>query len=118
MDTYLQPHTDASSATLNLNLNLPGEEFTGSEVDFFERSSGRVKRPCFEPGMAMSHRGNVAHAAQPITSGERTNMVLWLYGERMQTRGKIPSMRQYHESSVGPCLTLKQTSMRFSNTIG
>lgn len=33
----------------------------------------------------MIHRGNVAHAAQPITSGERSNMVLWLYGDRMQT---------------------------------
>lgn len=33
----------------------------------------------------MIHRGNVAHAAHPIQNGERYNLVLWLYGERMQT---------------------------------
>lgn len=84
VDTSLQPHTDASSATLNINLNLPGEEFTGSEVDFFDRATGATKRLKFEAGMAMLHRGNIAHAAQPITSGTRTNMVLWLYGQQMQ----------------------------------
>jgi hypothetical protein len=34
----------------------------------------------------MLHRGNVAHAAQPISSGERTNMVLWLFGDH----GRLP----------------------------
>ncbi|MGB7389548.1 MAG: 2OG-Fe(II) oxygenase, partial [Marinomonas sp.] len=34
----------------------------------------------------MLHRGNVPHAAHPITSGTRTNFVLWLYGDR----GQIP----------------------------
>ena len=84
MDTSIRLHTDASAATLNVNLNLPGEEFTGAEVDFYDKDKGGVKRLTFKPGMAMLHRGNVAHAAQPITSGERTNFVLWLYGDRMQ----------------------------------
>ena len=84
MDTSLRLHTDASAVTMNINMNLPGEEFTGSEVDFYDPLTGSVNRLSFEPGTAMIHRGNVAHAAQPITSGERSNIVLWLYGDGMQ----------------------------------
>ena len=84
MDTSLQPHTDASAATLNINMNLPDETFTGSEVDFYDTASSQVKRLTFAPGTAILHRGNVPHAARPITSGERSNLVLWLYGDRMQ----------------------------------
>lgn len=85
-DTSIRPHTDASSVTLNVNLNLPTETFTGSTVDFYDPFTGSTKALSFKPGMAMLHRGNVPHAAQPITSGERTNFVLWLYGER----GQVP----------------------------
>lgn len=81
-DTSIRTHTDASSVTLNVNLNLPDEGFTGSEVDFFDYNTGKMKRVTFKPGMAMIHRGNVAHAEQPITSGDRTNVVLWLYGDQ------------------------------------
>ncbi|MEM7207449.1 MAG: 2OG-Fe(II) oxygenase [Pseudomonadota bacterium] len=83
-DASLRPHTDASAATLNINMNLPDEAFTGSEVDFINTDSGQVKRTVFKPGVAMIHRGSVPHAAQPITSGSRANLVLWLYGDRMQ----------------------------------
>jgi hypothetical protein len=86
MDTSLRLHTDASAATLNINLNTQGEEFTGSEVDFYDKATGKVNRLSFKPGTAMIHRGGEAHAAQPITSGARSNFVLWLYGER----GQIP----------------------------
>lgn len=84
VDTSLQPHTDASAATLNINLNMPGESFGGSEVDFYDTDSGKVNRLTFEPGTAMLHSGLIPHAARPITSGKRTNFVLWLYGDRMQ----------------------------------
>jgi hypothetical protein len=90
LDTSLRLHTDASAATLNINLNLPGETFTGSEVDFYDKVSGKVSRFSFKPGIAMIHRGSVAHAAQPIKSGTRSNLVLWLYGDR----GQIP-LRNY-----------------------
>lgn len=86
LDTSLRLHTDASAATLNVNLNLPGETFTGSEVDFYDPFTGKVSRLTFKPGTAMLHRGNIAHAAQPIMSGTRTNFVLWLYGDY----GRIP----------------------------
>ncbi len=85
-DTSIRPHTDASSVTLNINLNLPDEGFTGSTVDFFDHTTGEVSVLTFEPGSAMIHHGNVPHTAQPITSGERTNLVLWLFGEQ----GQVP----------------------------
>ncbi|GAA0835605.1 hypothetical protein GCM10009112_27630 [Marinomonas arenicola] len=84
-DTSLRLHTDASTVTLNVNLNLPGEAFTGSEVDFYDSMTGKMNRYVFAPGVAVIHRGNVAHAAHPITSGKRTNFVLWLYGKHGQT---------------------------------
>lgn len=87
-DTSIRPHTDASSVTLNVNLNLPGEEFTGSTVDFFDQATGEVAVLTFEPGSAMIHHGNVPHTAQPITSGERTNFVFWLFGED----GRVPML--------------------------
>lgn len=94
MDTSLRPHTDASAATMNINLNVPGETFKGSEVDFFNQETGKVTRTVFEPGVAMLHRGSVPHAAQPITGGSRTNMVLWLYGDNMQIpRGAAPTSK-------------------------
>ncbi len=91
IDTSLQLHSDASAATLNVNLNLPDETFTGSEVDFYDPNNGDINRLSFSPGMAMLHRGAVAHAAQPITSGKRTNFVLWLYGNHMQIPNDNPS---------------------------
>lgn len=85
-DTSIRPHSDASAATLNINLNLPGEDFSGSAVHFFGSHSGDVRTLSFEPGMAIIHRGSVPHAAQPIVTGERTNMVLWLFG----AGGRVP----------------------------
>jgi hypothetical protein len=87
VDTSIRPHTDASATTLNINLNLPGEAFGGSIVDFYDPGTGSTVPFVFEPGVAALHRGHLAHAARPITEGERTNAVLWLYGER----GQIPS---------------------------
>ena len=85
-DTTLRPHTDASAVTLNINLNLPGETFSGSAVRFMDPVGRKVESLSFEPGTAMIHHGSVPHASEPILEGERHNFVLWLYGER----GQIP----------------------------
>ena len=85
-DKSLRAHTDASAVTLNLNLNLPGEEFSGSGVRFFDRATGKVDELTFAPGTALIHHGSVPHESMPITSGERSNFVLWLYGNH----GQIP----------------------------
>lgn len=85
-DTSIRPHTDASAVTLNININAPGEEYSGSELRFFDSQNGEVRELAFQPGVAMIHHGNIAHAALPIRSGSRTNLVLWLYGDN----GQIP----------------------------
>lgn len=91
-DKDLHAHTDASAATLNININLPDEEFTGSVVDFYDKTLGKTVQTKFEPGKAIIHRGNVPHATHPITSGQRSNLVVWLYGDRMQIpRGSTSS---------------------------
>lgn len=83
-DKDLHAHTDASAATLNININLPDEEFTGSQVDFHDKTTGKTVQTIFEPGKAIIHQGNVPHATHPIVSGQRSNLVVWLYGDRMQ----------------------------------
>lgn len=85
-DTSLRAHTDASSVTLNINLNLPGEDFAGSGVRFFDRETRKVSELTFAPGTALIHHGSVPHESMPITQGERSNFVLWLYGNQ----GRIP----------------------------
>ncbi len=91
-DKDLHAHTDASAATLNININLPDEKFTGSQVDFYDKASGKTVPTIFEPGKAIIHSGNVPHATHPITSGQRSNLVVWLYGDRMQIpRGNTSS---------------------------
>lgn len=83
-DTALRAHTDASSVTLNINLNLPGQAFSGSGVRFFDRDTQQVNELTFAPGTALIHHGSVPHESMPITQGERSNLVLWLYGESGQ----------------------------------
>ncbi len=83
-DTSLRAHTDASSVTLNVNLNLPGEDFSGSGVRFFDRETQEVSELTFAPGTALIHHGSVPHESMPITEGERSNLILWLYGEAGQ----------------------------------
>ena len=85
-DTSLRAHTDASSVTLNINLNLPGEEFAGSGVRFFDRDTRQVGELTFAPGTALIHHGSVPHESMPITEVERSNFVLWLYGNQ----GQVP----------------------------
>lgn len=85
-DTSLRAHTDASAVTLNINLNLPHENFKGSGVRFFDRETRQVCELSFAPGTALIHHGSVPHETIPITDGERSNFVLWLYGDN----GQIP----------------------------
>ncbi len=92
-DTSLRAHTDASSVTLNVNLNLPEEDFSGSGVRFFDRETQKVSELTFAPGTALMHHGSVPHESMPITEGERSNLVLWLYGEA----GQVARPRIAHE---------------------
>lgn len=104
-DKDLKAHTDASAATLNININLPDEVYTGSQVDFHDKSTRKIVQASFQPGQAIIHTGSVPHATHPILSGQRSNLVMWLYGERMQIpRGGSSSYGSF-ESSVTPPVT-------------
>lgn len=87
-DRQLAEHSDASVVTLNVNLNLPNETFAGSSIYFVDPDDPDVKHPVEwnQPGMAVLHRGMQRHAALPIESGERHNMVIWLFGEHGYVR--------------------------------
>jgi hypothetical protein len=103
-DVQLQEHTDASLYTININLNTVTEATTttttpsydGSKVYFVTEpvvtSNGTVVVPrnkttiAFAPGSAVLHRGQIRHGALPLTHGERTNLVIWVFGEQGYVR--------------------------------
>lgn len=96
-DMELKEHRDASVVTLNINLNLPEENYDGSSLYLLdEDGNGAGERHSirFEPGMMLIHRGSVRHAALPISSGTRHNMIIWLFGEDGHVR-----VAPYHEEN-------------------
>jgi hypothetical protein len=84
-DVKLNEHSDASVVTLNMNLNLPEEDYDGSSI-YFVDENGERHELTFLPGMALLHRGLHRHAALPIEFGERHNMVMWLFGDNGYVR--------------------------------
>jgi hypothetical protein len=98
-DMELKEHRDASVVTLNINLNLPEEEYGGSDVffrgypaadgwsssDFFAENSkdedggGTVS---FSPGTAIIHLGAHRHGSLPISTAHSDRD-----SEGKQTRG-------------------------------
>jgi len=85
-DMELKEHRDASVVTLNINLNLPEESYSGSSLYLLDDGVGTRHSIEFESGMMLIHRGSVRHAALPIRSGTRHNMIIWLFGEDGRVR--------------------------------
>ena len=99
-DVSLAEHRDASVVTLNVNLNVGTDEstrqqsestfvgqYSGSELEFVDEDDPSVRHTVrFEPGMAILHKGSLRHAAKPIESGERQNLIMWLFGNDGQVR--------------------------------
>eukprot|EP00429_Kryptoperidinium_foliaceum_P069057 CAMPEP_0176054556 /NCGR_PEP_ID=MMETSP0120_2-20121206/27145_1 /TAXON_ID=160619 /ORGANISM="Kryptoperidinium foliaceum, Strain CCMP 1326" /LENGTH=347 /DNA_ID=CAMNT_0017388023 /DNA_START=135 /DNA_END=1177 /DNA_ORIENTATION=+ len=81
-DKKLPEHSDASLFTLNVNLNLPEErEYEGSLLEFRDQDADTSQSIRLEPGMAVLHRGLHKHQAHPIQSGQRHQLVVWLFGD-------------------------------------
>mmetsp|Transcript_1544 Transcript_1544/g.3582 ORF Transcript_1544/g.3582 Transcript_1544/m.3582 type:complete len:441 (-) Transcript_1544:302-1624(-) len=83
-DWDLKEHSDASVYTLNINLNLSEEDYSGSSL-YFVTQEGRNNTKCpsevrFEPGTALLHRGMTKHGARPLEGGKRNNLIIWLHG--------------------------------------
>jgi hypothetical protein len=106
-DVQLKEHTDASLYTININLNTDDDNngegddgastYDGSRVYFVteeeeekdddddtdERTRTRnttTTTMAFAPGSAVLHLGQIRHGTMPLTKGERTNLVIWVYG--------------------------------------
>mmetsp|Transcript_21716 Transcript_21716/g.73047 ORF Transcript_21716/g.73047 Transcript_21716/m.73047 type:complete len:368 (-) Transcript_21716:148-1251(-) len=81
-DRALAEHRDASVATVNVNVDRPGEGREGSALTFVPLDGeGEPATVRFTPGMAVVHLGARRHCAEPIAAGTRTNLVVWLHGE-------------------------------------
>eukprot|EP00927_Polykrikos_kofoidii_P066861 TRINITY_DN62426_c0_g1_i1.p1 TRINITY_DN62426_c0_g1~~TRINITY_DN62426_c0_g1_i1.p1 ORF type:complete len:379 (-),score=64.43 TRINITY_DN62426_c0_g1_i1:93-1067(-) len=82
-DVDLTEHADTSNVTLNACL---GRDFFGGElyfkgVRFTDSANDSEPRSVFHrKGVALLHLGGHFHGAYPITSGERSNLVLWSSG--------------------------------------
>lgn len=84
-DVRLKEHSDASAITINVNLNLPGEEseYDGPQLLFLDGTDELSQRRELElqPGMVVLHRGLHRHQALPIQKGERHQLIIWLFGK-------------------------------------
>jgi hypothetical protein len=102
-DMELKEHSDAAIYTLNINLNIAegdsdddphhqrNETYEGSTLYFLDENTKERVPVLFQPGMAYLHKGLVRHAALPITSGERHNLVIWVFGKGGYVRfGEYP----------------------------
>ena len=114
-DIHLIEHADASTITLNININLPEEKFQGSSLYFVDNVNSKNKNKNanpeqlqqeeqqhainMTPGQAVLHLGWYRHAAAPITAGRRTNLVIWLFGHHDYVRvAPYPP----HEQMISP----------------
>lgn len=84
-DVDLAEHADTSNVTLNVCL---GREFEGGDlyfkgVRFTDSEDDKDPLPPFlhRKGRAAIHLGGHFHGVLPITSGERSNLVLWAMGQ-------------------------------------
>jgi len=86
-DTELAKHADASVVTLNLCLGRLG--WQGGALRFFKyeglyalpSAAAGAGEVTFEPGLAVFHRGQHKHQALQLLSGERTNVIIWLFAK-------------------------------------
>ena len=139
-DVALAEHRDASVATLNLCLGTDafeggGLEFVQPQPETQPQKRQRPRQPgappqdappahprrtttahlAWEPGLAILHLGQLRHAALPLTSGERANMVVWLHAahgvvrvapyepsEQLSARERWGRGAQQHDGGVMP----------------
>ncbi|XP_064612752.1 2-oxoglutarate and iron-dependent oxygenase domain-containing protein 2-like [Liolophura sinensis] len=80
-DTDLSYHYDNAEVTLNVCL---GADFSSGNLYFGKMrnsgtdSSSQLTECEHSPGCGILHRGQHRHGAQPIRSGERYNLIVWM----------------------------------------
>jgi len=132
-DWDLKEHSDASLYTLNINLNLPEENYSGSSLYFVapetnDDRNGTNRAPLceinFEPGTALLHRGMTKHGALPLEGGKRNNLVIWLHGTDGYVRiapyknGETLSLEERWSSSSSSATTTTTPTPKSSVVFG
>eukprot|EP01062_Namystynia_karyoxenos_P059590 TRINITY_DN51028_c0_g1_i1.p1 TRINITY_DN51028_c0_g1~~TRINITY_DN51028_c0_g1_i1.p1 ORF type:complete len:426 (+),score=121.89 TRINITY_DN51028_c0_g1_i1:74-1351(+) len=74
-DTELAEHADDSDLTVNICLGKAG--FEGAGLYFRPSASGEPLRHAHSVGHAVVHRGSLRHGVEPLSRGERANLVIW-----------------------------------------
>lgn len=119
-DLELGFHVDDSEVTLNVCL---GKEFNGGELFFRgvrcdKHVNGEVRpEEVFEhfhvPGRAILHAGRHRHGAKAITSGQRTNLILWCRSSEFR---ELKKYQNDFSSWCGEChVRKKDRRCRLSN---
>eukprot|EP00939_MAST-03C_sp_MAST-3C-sp1_P001672 g1672.t1 len=117
-DRDLAPHRDASVVTMNVCLGKEGYEGGALQFETHVNASLVIGETDGErrtwnefhfgkPGTVVFHRGMTRHQALPLISGERANLVVWIFGRQGDVRVKpyeeaarlTPSERWIRKSS-------------------
>lgn len=111
-DLDLGFHVDDSEVTLNVCL---GKEFDGGELFFRgvrcdkhvngEARPEEVLEYSHVPGHAILHAGRHRHGAKAITSGQRTNLILWCRSSEFR---ELKKYQRDFSSWCGECLLRKK----------
>ncbi|KAL7541445.1 hypothetical protein ACHAWF_006932 [Thalassiosira exigua] len=102
-DLGLDMHTDDSDVTFNVCL---GEEFAGATLSFcgmFGAPDHRrhVHTYHHEVGRAVLHLGSRRHGADDITSGRRSNLIVWNHNYAYRSKGVNSWDRDAHYEREG-----------------
>lgn len=81
-DLDLSYHYDNAEVTLNVAIS-PGSSFSGGALYFGDIRNKRFENKNYtvyqhQTGVGILHRGQHMHGAQPIESGERINLIIWM----------------------------------------
>lgn len=70
----LAAHHDSAHVTLNVCL---GHDWTGGDLVFYDEAGKPACTIEHSIGQAVVHRASHVHRAKPLTSGTRSNLILW-----------------------------------------
>ena len=81
IDGSAQPTTDCKFTLL---INLSEQNYTGGEFKYFPQSEEECIDKLNKPGTAFMFKSNILHKVEPVTSGVRKSMSIFLHGPRFR----------------------------------
>ena len=80
-DASAQPTTDCKFTLL---INLSEENYTGGEFKYWPQSEEEYVDELTKPGTAFMFKSHIHHKVEPVTSGVRKSMSIFLHGPRFR----------------------------------